>query len=157
MVARIRSDSQFGAPLLGGPCGTLDEAPEASWRFSRASISKRKHLNSSHSPPPEDGIQKCRNQTPPRGHGDGLSKAGREPTVSLPTPPSRKNDMQLAPQNLPLANPSLRLDQESNISNPRHPYEQPQASHHTPLQYDFSYMPEPIRKPPSQRRRECQR
>jgi len=31
-ITRVRSDSQFGAPLLGGPCGTLDEAPEASWR-----------------------------------------------------------------------------------------------------------------------------
>ncbi|KAK1831754.1 hypothetical protein QBC39DRAFT_84351 [Podospora conica] len=50
----------------------------------------------------------------------------------------------------PLANPGLGLDQESNISNPRHPYEQPQASHHTLWQYGFPCISEPIRKPPTQ-------
>lgn len=93
---------------------------------------------------------KCRNQTPPRRHRDArLPKAGRQPTVSLPHHHLARRHAVDASGHPPLANPSLRLDQEPNISNPRHPYEQPQAFEHTTLPDNFSYMSEPIRKPPS--------
>lgn len=57
-----------------------------------------------------------------------------------PTPPSRKTHAVDASGHPPLANPSLRLVQEPNISNPRQPYEQPQAFDHTTLPDDFSHM-----------------
>lgn len=93
---------------------------------------------------------KCRNQTPPQGHRDArLSKAGRQPSVSLPHHHLARRHAVDASGHPPLANPSLRLNQEPNISNPRHPYEQPQAFDHTTLPDNFSYISEPIRKPPS--------
>ena len=87
---------------------------------------------------------------------------------SLPHCPSHttisRGDMQLTPQTLSPTNPSLRLDQESNLSNPPHPYEKPQTSQLALLRAKLSCMSSPSgklswqRQPARQRwRRKCHR
>lgn len=129
MVTRVRSDSQFGAHLLGGAVPavhwtshlrhhgdgpgaqcmadlglhvTMEGVFPGQLTSSQANASKPQHLSSSHSPPLEDGIQNAGTRHPLEDTEMPVSPRRDESPQCLSHTTISQDGMQLTPRGIPL-------------------------------------------------------